>query len=136
LRFCAAAVTAALATAALATAEPAAAAAAGVLLADQLLLQDALGALLLARACCAHATTLLLTLLLPAQPAFILPLTAPVTVFSSTTTSVPVELGPGIMPWAAPDGATSSAKFVVTETFIVKKRVPGMRGRVMHVCMR
>ena len=35
--------------------------------------------------------------------------------------AVPIVLGPGVFPWAGPDGATSSAQFQVTDVFTVSK---------------
>jgi hypothetical protein len=49
------------------------------------------------------------------------PAVAPVSVLPVGATSVPILLGPGVMPWAGPDGATSSALFVVADVFNVSK---------------
>jgi hypothetical protein len=56
-----------------------------------------------------------------AQPAYLFPAVAPVAVLPIGATSVPIILGPGVMPWAGPDGATSSALFVVADSFNVSK---------------
>jgi hypothetical protein len=47
------------------------------------------------------------------------PAVAPFSWVPTNKTSVPIILGPGLFPWAGPDGAVSSAQFQVDDAFTV-----------------